>query len=61
MMKQYQDGNGQITLQELKEVMGCGDEDLAGLQEIILSADQDNDGQISFPEFKLLMKKMYNQ
>lgn len=41
--------------------MGCGDEDLAGLQEIILSADQDNDGQISFPEFKLLMKKMYNQ
>jgi Ca2+-binding EF-hand superfamily protein len=48
-------------LAELKEVMGCGEEDLGGLQEIMLNADQDKDGQISFPEFKNLMRKMYKQ
>lgn len=50
------DGDGQITVAEIKEVLGGSDEMVA---EIVRSADLDGDGQISFPEFAQMMVKLY--
>eukprot|EP00826_Nyctotherus_ovalis_P049522 TRINITY_DN599_c0_g2_i2.p2 TRINITY_DN599_c0_g2~~TRINITY_DN599_c0_g2_i2.p2 ORF type:complete len:208 (-),score=83.79 TRINITY_DN599_c0_g2_i2:109-732(-) len=50
------DGDGQITVDEIKEVLGGSDEMVA---EIVRSADLDGDGQISFSEFTQMMVKLY--
>ena len=52
------DGNGQISIEELKEIFGRGqasDKDEKIWQEIMESADQDNDNQISYSEFAQTM------
>jgi Ca2+-binding EF-hand superfamily protein len=48
------DGNGEITLDELREVLGDDDEN--SLIDLIKSVDKNGDGQINFEEFKNMMK-----
>jgi len=53
------DGGGTISSMEVKEVLGIGkafDEKI--WDEIIGEVDIDGDGEISFEEFKLMMKKL---
>lgn len=49
------DGNGQITMDELKEVLAGCVTDNSLWEKIMKEADQDGDNQISFEEFKLMM------
>ena len=55
------DGSGQITLKELKEVF-CGGGDIhvsaQVIQEIIGDIDNDGDSQISYEEFRNMMRKI---
>ncbi|CAI2359896.1 unnamed protein product [Moneuplotes crassus] len=48
------DGNGEITLDELREVL-CGDEDDEDIRNLIKKVDKNGDGQINFEEFKDMM------
>eukprot|EP00826_Nyctotherus_ovalis_P049525 TRINITY_DN599_c0_g3_i6.p1 TRINITY_DN599_c0_g3~~TRINITY_DN599_c0_g3_i6.p1 ORF type:complete len:550 (-),score=147.22 TRINITY_DN599_c0_g3_i6:103-1752(-) len=50
------DGDGHITVKEIKEVLGGNDEAVA---ELVKAADLDGDGQISFDEFTQMMMKLY--
>lgn len=54
------DGNGQITLDELREVLG-GDEDDEDIKQLISQVDKDGDGQINFDEFKDMMVTLYRR
>ena len=55
-----QDGNGQITLAELKDVLGTDSpEDSPELHKILQDVDTDGDGQISYLEFKDMMLKLF--
>jgi calcium-dependent protein kinase len=49
------DGNGKISLSELVEVLGGSYLKEADLLDIISMADENNDGEIDFTEFKQLM------
>ena len=56
------DQNGRITLEEIKSLLGG---DVQGIEndndiwkELIGEGDANNDGEISFDEFKSMMKKM---
>lgn len=53
------DGNGQITIDEFKEVLG--DDDSESLWVVLNEADKNGDGQISFPEFKSMVISMFKQ
>jgi len=46
-------------LSELREVLGVGIEDMVELQGILKEIDVNGDGQISYPEFKTMMIKIY--
>jgi len=54
------DGNGQITVDEVKKVFS-GSEEISdeACEEVIKEADEDGDGQVSFEEFKNMMMKIY--
>ncbi|CAI2386109.1 unnamed protein product [Moneuplotes crassus] len=54
------DGNGEITLEELKEVL-CGDEDDEDIKNLIKKVDKNGDGQINFEEFKDMMLTLYRR
>eukprot|EP01015_Nassula_variabilis_P004025 TRINITY_DN1276_c0_g1_i1.p1 TRINITY_DN1276_c0_g1~~TRINITY_DN1276_c0_g1_i1.p1 ORF type:complete len:159 (-),score=26.13 TRINITY_DN1276_c0_g1_i1:118-594(-) len=54
------DGNGSITPQELKAILGSQSNQLNNelLDQIIGEVDENNDGEISYKEFKEMMFKM---
>eukprot|EP00347_Sterkiella_histriomuscorum_P017216 403350235 len=54
------DGNGCITLDEIQYLLG-GQEDVEEQVwiDLVFAADQDNDGEITFEEFKKMMYVMY--
>ena len=54
------DGNGEITLEELKEVL-CGEEDDEDIKSLIKQVDKNGDGQINFDEFKDMMLTLYRR
>jgi calcium-dependent protein kinase len=60
-MSLVKDGNGQISLDELKEVLQAGSEDDEALKELISLADTNGDGEISFKEFTQMMLKLYQK
>ena len=55
------DGNGQISMDELKQIFGRGqasEKDQQVWKEIMDSADEDKDGQISYTEFVKTMQEV---
>ena len=53
------DGSGMISAAEIKEVLGFGKNiPEEAVNEIIKQVDENNDGEISFEEFSLMMKKL---
>ena len=54
------DGNGYITLEELKESMPVEITSKLEWRELIEEVDKDGDCQISFEEFKDMMQKLLN-
>ena len=55
------DGNGYITIDELKKTMPLEITTKAGWRNLVSEVDKDGDYQISFNEFKEMMEKLINQ
>ena len=55
------DGNGYITIDELKKTMPLEITTKAGWRSLVSEVDKDGDYQISFKEFKEMMEKLINQ
>ena len=55
------DGNGYITIDELKKTMPLEITTKAGWKQLVSEVDKDGDYQISFREFKEMMEKLINQ
>ena len=55
------DGNGYITIDELKKTMPLEITSKAGWKSLVSEVDNDGDYQISFNEFKEMMEKLINQ
>ena len=55
------DGNGYITIEELKKTMPLEITTKAGWRILVSEVDKDGDYQISFNEFKEMMEKLINQ
>ncbi len=55
------DGNGYITIDELKKTMPLEITTKAGWRTLVSEVDKDGDYQISFKEFKEMMEKLINQ
>lgn len=56
------DGGGSISSQEVKETLGVGKNiDEKVWNEIIKEVDPNGDGEISFPEFKMMMQRLLNE
>ena len=55
------DGNGYITIDELKKTMPLEITSKSGWKELVSEVDNDGDYQISFNEFKEMMEKLINQ
>ena len=55
------DGNGYITIDELKKTMPLEITSKSGWKELVSEVDKDGDYQISFKEFKEMMEKLINQ
>jgi len=53
------DGSGSIDAVEIKEALGMGGDDTMNdkIQDIMKQVDDNGDGEISFEEFKEMMKK----
>ena len=54
------DGNGYITIDELKKTMPLEITSRAGWKKLVGEVDKDGDYQISFREFKEMMEKLIN-
>ena len=52
------DGNGYITIDELKETIPLDIQNNTQWIDIVKEVDQDGDCQISFDEFKTMMEKL---
>lgn len=53
------DNSGMISAQEIKEVLGFGKNmSEEAVNAVIKQVDDNNDGEISFEEFSLMMKKL---
>ena len=52
------DGNGEIVVSELEEIFGLFGHRNSALRKMIEEVDIDKDGEISFEEFKTMMKKI---
>ena len=55
------DGNGYITIDELKKTMPLEITSKSGWKKLVSEVDKDGDYQISFKEFKEMMEKLINQ
>ena len=55
------DGNGYITIDELKKTMPLEITSKTGWKELVSEVDKDGDYQISLKEFKEMMEKLINQ
>ena len=55
------DGNGYITIEELKKTMPLEITTKAGWRNLVSEVDKDGDYQISFREFKEMMEKLISQ
>ena len=55
------DGNGYITIDELKKTMPLEITSKTGWKELVSEVDKDGDYQISFREFKEMMEKLINK
>ena len=55
------DGNGYITIDELKKTMPLEITTKAGWRKLVSEVDKDGDYQISFKEFKEMMEKLISQ
>jgi calcium-dependent protein kinase len=55
------DGNGYITIDELKKAMPLEITSKTGWKELVSEVDKDGDYQISFREFKEMMEKLISQ
>ena len=55
------DGNGYITIDELKKTMPLEITTKAGWRNSVSEVDKEGDYQISFNEFKEMMEKLINQ
>ena len=55
------DGNGYITIDELKKTMPLEITSKSGWKELVSEVDKDGDYQISFKEFKEMMEKLISQ
>lgn len=53
------DGGGSISAEEIKEALGMTGDDTMNdkIQQIMKEVDDNGDGEISFDEFKEMMKK----
>lgn len=49
------DGDGFVHFNELKQILGCTDDQDQELNELIASVDVNNDGMLDFEEFKKMM------
>jgi calcium-dependent protein kinase len=54
------DGNGSISLDEIRSILGNSFTDQKSLEAIIKECDTNGDGEISMAEFKEMMNKMLN-
>mgnify|MGYP002053829667 CR=1 FL=1 len=52
------DGNGSISLDEIKETLGISDEDGDELRKLINDIDENGDGEIQFEEFCNMMQRL---
>jgi calcium-dependent protein kinase len=52
------DGNGTISPEEIKEVLGLGEDDTEMIDKLIEEVDENKDGEIQFEEFCAMMKKL---
>ena len=55
------DGNGYITIDELKKTMPLEITSKSGWKQLVSEVDKDGDYQISFKEFKEMMEKLISQ
>lgn len=60
------DQNGRITIEEIKSMLGGDMLNQAGLsddpwKEILGEGDGDGDGEISFEEFKIMMRNLFKK
>ena len=60
------DHNGRITLEEIKSMLGGDVMNQAGIsdenwKEILEEVDDNGDGEISFEEFKLMMRNLFDK
>ena len=52
------DGSGTISPDEIKEVLGLGENDNEMIDKLISEVDENNDGEIQFEEFCAMMKQL---
>jgi len=52
------DGNGTISPDEIKEVLGFGEGDTEMIDKLIEEVDENKDGEIQFEEFCAMMKQL---
>jgi len=52
------DGSGTISPDEIKEVLGLGENDNEMIDKLIAEVDENNDGEIQFDEFCAMMKQL---
>lgn len=52
------DGNGTISPEEIKEVLGLGENDNDMIDKLIAEIDENNDGEIQFEEFCAMMRQL---
>jgi len=52
------DGNGTISPEEIKEVLGLTEQDNEMIDKLIDEVDENKDGEIQFDEFCAMMKKL---
>ena len=54
------DGSGEISIQEIIQVLGGGDseEDIENWRRVVQEIDKDGNGEISFDEFVYMMQKL---
>lgn len=50
-------GNGKISVNEIKEILNVKKEDEKSLEELFKSFDINNDGELDFNEFLIMMGK----
>lgn len=53
------DGSGSISTEEIKDIIGVGKKiPTAVWTEVVMEVDANGDGEVSFDEFKTMMRKL---